>query len=166
VRLLSRKRFLLPVFFPVLLCFCLVLSVKAEATKWHQTYEGPESYAAQSLVATYDGGYALARDSLLVKTDAAGNMEWSQTYGNPAENVDIAYALIATSDGGYALAGGGTVGPYTAGDSDFWLIKTGELGNAPEAAWAILPLLFAATVSIFVSKKLFPKRSRERWIFT
>lgn len=63
------------------------------------------------MVATSDGGYALAGVDLLVKTDAAGNMEWNKTYSIGAPS------LIQTDDGGYAMAGG-TI-----------LIKTDAMGN-------------------------------------
>src|SRR4030043_46893 len=118
------------------LLFCsLVVSVDA-ALMWSQTYGGTGYETAYSLVATSDGGYALAGetssfgaekgDFWLVKTDAFGNKEWNQTYGGTGS--DEAYSLVATSDGGYALAGtwNHTDSPY--GD-EFWLIKTGAFGN-------------------------------------
>jgi hypothetical protein len=80
---------------------------------WSQTYEARYD-RAYSLVETFDGGFALAGDSLLIKTDASGNMEWNRTYGGTLR------ALVATSDGEYALAG------YTSGD--FLLIKTNATG--------------------------------------
>jgi hypothetical protein len=86
-------------------------------------------------VQTGDGGYALAGgtvsfgagvcDAWLVKTDAAGNMMWNQTYGET--NDDGAYALVETSDGGYALAG--ITGSFGAGNYDSWLVKTDASGN-------------------------------------
>ncbi len=66
--------------------------------------------SAQGIVQADDGGYAIAGwtsnavagllDTLLVKTDASGQKQWSQTY--PGLGV---YALIKTSKGGYALTG-------------------------------------------------------------
>jgi hypothetical protein len=105
--------------------------------KWNRTYVGPYHEIAWSLVATSDGGYALAgpisvfggdeydADFWLVKTDEFGNMLWSRTYGG--SNLDLAFSVIETSDGGYALAG--ETRSYGAGDSDFWLVKTDESGN-------------------------------------
>ena len=182
--LLHRSQFLLIIILSVLLCASLILWIRAETAAWIRIYEGPESYAAYSLVVTADGGYALAGGSLLVKTDALGNMdwnqtydgtiyslattsdggyalagsaiddssgmlvyrtdfwlaktdalgnvEWSKTYGNPAENVEEARSLVATSDGGYALAGSTSVwseGEFYPDSSDFWLVKTDSFGN-------------------------------------
>ena len=57
---------------------------------WSKTYGGTDREYAYSLVATSDGGYALAgyttpysddeADFWLVKTDALGNMQWNRTY--------------------------------------------------------------------------------------
>jgi hypothetical protein len=87
----------------VWLCVSLIVPVDASLL-WSKTYGGEKAY---SLVATSDGGYALAGftygdDFWLVKTDAFGNMEWNMTYGG--EGVEWAESVIQTSDGGYALA--------------------------------------------------------------
>lgn len=64
---------------------------------------------------TADGGYILAGHgssdahgymAVLIKLDAAGNLEWSETYqdtvgGHGAE----AYAVVQTADGGYVMGG-------------------------------------------------------------
>jgi hypothetical protein len=95
--------------------------------EWNKTYGGTGWEYAQSLVATPDGGYALAGSSLLVKTDATGNMEWNQTYPGSA------YSLVLTSDGGYALVGDIIIIPEGADPRlvpyDCWLIKTDAYGN-------------------------------------
>ena len=102
---------------------------------WNKTYGGTNLDVAESVVQTFDGGYALAgytlsfdagqSDFWLVKTDASGNMMWNQTYGGTTN--DVAYSVVQTFDGGYALVG------YTnssgAGNWDFWLVKTDSLGN-------------------------------------
>ncbi len=102
--------------------------------EWNQTYGGPDSERNGALIATADGGYALAGGwncslnsayAWLVKTDADGNVEWNQTYGGA--EYDTASALIATSDGGYALAG--YTESFAVGEKDFWLIKTDANGN-------------------------------------
>jgi len=107
--------------------------------KWNRTYKGTGVSNAFALVATSDGGYAIAGataisggaiwstkadaffngDFWLIKTDAFGNTEWNKTYGT--DRVEIAYSLAAASDGGYAIAG--------RADSNFWLVKTDEFGN-------------------------------------
>jgi hypothetical protein len=111
-------------------------TVKAETSTggWTKTYGGTSRDEAYALVQTGDGGYALAGftisfgagidDFWLVKTVAAGNMQWNQTYGGT--DSDEARALVRTSDGGYALAG--RTGSFGAGEPDFWLVKTDASG--------------------------------------
>jgi len=96
---------------------------------WNQTYGGTSSDRAYALDETSDGGYALTGytasfgaggyDFWLVKVDAAGNMQWNNTYGGLSD--DAAYALVQISGGGYALAGG--TQSFGAGIDDFWLVK-------------------------------------------
>jgi hypothetical protein len=103
---------------------------------WTETYGGASDDAASSVVQTNDGGYAVAGltksygagswDFWLVKTDSAGNPQWTRTYGG-ASGDDIAHSLVQTSDGGYALAG--WTESFGAGKSDFWLVKTDSAGN-------------------------------------
>jgi hypothetical protein len=99
---------------------------------WNKTYVGPHPGGESllySAVQTSDEGYALAgsaytgagpRDFWLVKTDASGNVQWSNTYGGAGD--DTAYSVIQTNDGGYALAGYTT--SFGAGGSDFYFVKT------------------------------------------
>jgi len=105
--------------------------------QWNKTFGGISTDGATALVQAYDGGYALAcrtysfgagsGDFWLVRTDADGTMQWSETYGGTS--CDEAWALVKTSDGGYAMAG--LTQSLGAGDNDFWLIKTdAELGLA------------------------------------
>jgi hypothetical protein len=114
-------------------------SVQASAVvppgDWSQTYGGSGDEYAFSVVQANDGGYALAGftdssgaggfDFYLVKTDSAGNLNWSQTYGGSGD--DFAYSLVKTTDGGYALAG--YTSSYGAGYYDFYLVKTDSADN-------------------------------------
>lgn len=103
---------------------------------WNRTYRETYDEVAYSLVQTVDGGYALAgsTDSLgaghndfwLVKTDAAGNLQWSRTYGGSHE--ERAWCVKQTHDGGFAIAGE-THSLGSAGGYDFWLVKTDAAGN-------------------------------------
>jgi hypothetical protein len=118
--------------------FWLVKTNALGNIEWNKTYSGGSAYyEACSLVATSDGGYAIAGDTdsfgylgdlLLVKTDASGNMEWSRTYGG--DSYDKSCSLVVASDGGYAIAGSTWFIDYSDGGQwDFWLIKTDALGN-------------------------------------
>jgi hypothetical protein len=124
--------------------------------EWNKTYGGG---ICNSLVATADGGYAMAgvtwsfgaglSDFWLVKVDGAGNVEWNKTYGGTKD--EMAWSLISTSDGGYAIAGEtGSFGTGGHNVPDFWLIKTDAFGNVEwnmtyggtgiEVAWSVVEL--------------------------
>jgi hypothetical protein len=112
--------------------------VKTDATgnmQWNETYGGTDVDMAYALVQTSDGGYALAGmtgsfgagsfDFWLVKTDAAGTMQWNATYGGTGQ--DGASALVQTSDGGYALLG--DTESFGVGAWGSWLVKTDAAGT-------------------------------------
>ncbi|MCK4478760.1 hypothetical protein KAU88_09595 [Candidatus Bathyarchaeota archaeon] len=107
---------------------------------WNRTYGGAsDDYVGltKCLVQTSDGGYAMAGgfnhswepipsgDAWLVKTDAAGNMQWNKTYGGTGD--DWAHSVVQTADGGYVMAG--LTDSFGAGSYDSWLIKTDSFGN-------------------------------------
>ncbi len=102
--------------------------------QWNQTYGGTDYASASCVVQNSDGSYVIAGckylsdaglDALLVKVDASGTEQWSQTYGGTRE--DEAYSVVKTSDGGYALAG--YTESFGAGNTDFWLVKTDASGT-------------------------------------
>ncbi|MHA1736368.1 MAG: hypothetical protein ACTSV8_08385 [Candidatus Thorarchaeota archaeon] len=100
---------------------------------WNRTYGGPGAERAFDIVECADGGLALAGittsygaggwDFWLLRTDAAGNPLWNQTYGGP--NYDEARSLVVTDTGGFAMAG--TLSGED-GDWDIWLVVTMETG--------------------------------------
>lgn len=102
---------------------------------WNQTYGGSGVEYPNSLAATNDGGYVFAgstsstgagsADVWLVKVDASGSMQWSQTYGG--EIADYCESVVVTANGGYALAC--ITQKPTFGDGEFWLINTDSVGN-------------------------------------
>jgi hypothetical protein len=115
-----------------------ILLVKTDSNGnmiWNQTYGGPGDNVANSVIQTSDGGYAIAgstdsagaggNDYYLVKVNANGIMEWSQTYGGLGD--DYAYSVVQSSDGGYTLAGYSY--SYSDGYNNFWLVKTDSNGN-------------------------------------
>ena len=128
---------------------------------WNKKYGSTESEGAYALIETSDGGYAIAgyanadilqaslpiftQDGWLVKTDANGNVEWHQMYGNVWDNK---FRSVVEVDGGYVLAG--NWGTYNnPEDGDFWLIKVNEYGSIPE-----LPPLIGLTMIIGITLTL------------
>ncbi len=118
--------------------FWLVKTDAEGTVQWTGSYGGATWDLLGDLIQTSDGGYALAGhtgmtpettvdryDFFLVKTDAAGNMQWSKTYGGGSQ--DYFESLIQTSDGGFALLGASE--SFGAGNSDFWLVKTDPIGT-------------------------------------
>jgi hypothetical protein len=127
---------------------------------WNKTYvETGENYI-YSLIATADGGYAIAGttraldiygDFLLLKFDAFGNMQWNRTYGESV-TANEAHSLIQAPDGGYAIAGKISSPPNW--DGNFWLVKTDEFGIVPEySSWLAPTLVLTATAFIIINKK-------------
>jgi hypothetical protein len=109
--------------------------------QWNSTY-GPLGSNVASLIQASDGGYAFAGTLpgqsnypanlvWLVKTDSAGNMQWSQTNNNTAigfseYSLGGAFSvscLIETNDGGFMIAGSWNPG-ITFLDNAFYLAKT------------------------------------------
>lgn len=111
-----------------------ILLVKTSSTgglQWRRTF-GEIYYDdwGTSIQQTTDGGYIIAvgcyQDCAdLLKTDAAGTIVWSHTYAEPGGMA--AKDVEQTSDGGYVLFG--TTSSYGAGLSDFYLVKTDNMGD-------------------------------------
>jgi hypothetical protein len=101
--------------------------------QWNKTYGGTLEDSLWGLVQTSDGGYVIAgrtasfgagiSDFWLVKTDAAGVMQWNQTYGFAGP--EHGQSLVQCSDGGYAIVG------LTAsfGGLKVYLVKADAAGN-------------------------------------
>ena len=105
--------------------------------QWDQTYGGTNNDGARDVQQTADGGYIMAGwtdssgagglDAWLIKTDAAGNQIWAQTYGGAQD--DWANSVYITNDGGYIISGGTkSYGPGTPTYINFWVIKTDNSG--------------------------------------
>ena len=100
--------------------------------QWRKTFGGPDGDIAFSVQQTTDGGYIVAGwtmsyvaegwDFWLVKTDVAGEREWSKIFGGAGD--DGAFCVQQTCDGGYVVAGG--TESYGAGGEDCWIIKTDD----------------------------------------
>lgn len=102
---------------------------------WQKIFGGNYDYAAESVVQTNDGGYAIAGftgdypeyDFLLMKVNSKGDKLWQKTFNNIYE--DRAYSMQQTSDGGFILTG--STG-FSEGEFDhpgnIWLVKTNSEG--------------------------------------
>ncbi|MBN1426013.1 hypothetical protein JXA88_15800 [Candidatus Fermentibacteria bacterium] len=95
--------------------FWLVRTDAAGETLWTRTYGGPGEDECHDMVATGDGGFALAGhttsfgtvgwfDAYLVKVDSLGQVEWDEHY-HSSQLIRYTYALIQTADGGYVICG-------------------------------------------------------------
>ena len=103
--------------------------------QWNKTYGGAFNENIGDMRQTSDGGYAILgyttsfgagnQDVWLVKTDAAGNMQWNKTYGGTGD--EWAISVVQTSEGGYALLG--YTSSFGAGSEDLYLVKTDAVGN-------------------------------------
>ncbi|WP_143147745.1 PQQ-binding-like beta-propeller repeat protein [Desulforamulus hydrothermalis] len=103
--------------------------------QWSCNLGGPGEQAGRCVRPTADGGYIIAgettaagsdnQDAFLIKTDAAGKLQWEQTFGGP--RADAAACVRPTADGGYLLAG--TTCSLGTGNYDIYLIKTDPTGR-------------------------------------
>ncbi|MGV3696171.1 T9SS type A sorting domain-containing protein [Flavobacterium sp.] len=125
------------------------------AIQWQTSLGGSREENAYSVLQTPDGGYIFSGransgngdvvgyqwnydlfngDVWIVKTDAAGTIQWQKLYGGHSN--DGGLKIIPTSDGGYAVAcvsnsSNGTVTTYIGG-YDYWILK---LDSAGELQW-------------------------------
>ncbi len=103
--------------------------------EWSQTYGTWDHNFGYSIDQTHDGGYIFSGytltsatrwyDLYLVKTDALGNQEWSQIFGENGE--EYGYSVIETADRGYAI--GGWKKAFDLTHDDLYIIKTDSLGR-------------------------------------
>jgi hypothetical protein len=105
---------------------------------WEHIYGVPDRREIpQRVIQTSDGGFAMVGQAMvgtgpsehgavyLIRTDAAGEQMWEQTYGG--SQYDAGISLIQPPDGGFLLLG--WTYSFGAGQRDFYLIKTDNLGN-------------------------------------
>ncbi len=102
---------------------------------WTKTFGGAGNDEGAEVQQTTDGGYIIAgytssfgagaHDIYLIKTDNAGNIVWTKTFGGFAD--DEARSVYQTSDGGYVV--NGFTASYGSGLKDVYLIKTDDNGS-------------------------------------
>jgi hypothetical protein len=104
-------------------------------TVWTRAYGGADPDWGSSVDQTSAGGYIIAGQTMshgagagdvyLIKTNGAGDMVWTHTYGGP--DPDCGLSVCETGDGGYVIAG--VTASFGAGGEDVYLIRTDGGGD-------------------------------------
>ncbi|MCP4135556.1 MAG: hypothetical protein GY754_31595 [bacterium] len=113
-----------------------LIKLAADGTEeWNKTYGGISNDLFFDTRQTLDGGYIAAgyttptgadnNDCWIVKLDAAGNEQWSKTYGE--SGYDSARSIEQTIDGGYMASG--LVSVDATGLQKIWVLKLTASGN-------------------------------------
>lgn len=115
--------------------FYLIRTKTNGDTLWTKTWGGIGGDRLMEIQKTVDGNFIVAGsttsygagdwDCYLAKTDTAGNILWSKTYGNTNENT--ASSVKPTVDGGYIIAGSTAV--PTANGYNVYAVKTNGIGD-------------------------------------
>lgn len=102
---------------------------------WSKVFGGQNDDNGNSGFETADGGYVIVgntysfgigyKDVYLIKTDSAGNLLWSKTYGGNSD--DEAYCVQQTIDGGYIISG--YTMSFSSTSVDIYLIKADTSGS-------------------------------------
>jgi Tol biopolymer transport system component len=112
-------------------------AMAGETSTWIRTYQGDPRWAALDAVQTGDGGYLMVgathyshqntrqEDIYLVKTDAIGEIRWTQAYGGDA--FDRGNAVAETDDGGFVILG--ETASFGTGDWDVVLLRVDHDGS-------------------------------------
>jgi hypothetical protein len=104
-------------------------------TLWTRTYGGPGEDYAFSARQCADSGFIICgttysygagqSDIYLIKTNAAGDTQWTRTYGGAQS--EHGHSVQQTADSGYVICG--TTLSFGAGAADIWLIRTDANGD-------------------------------------
>ena len=117
----------------------LIKTDKDGVREWSRSYGGFDHEEGFCVQATNDGGfiatgitatYSISEEDLwLIKTDSAGQLQWTRTYGGAG--FDEGRYVEQTRDGGYIVVGSNS--SRGAGETDVWLIKLTAQG---EMSWS------------------------------
>ncbi len=114
------------------------LLIKTDASgnmQWSKSYgDSLNDDVPNSIAITPDGGYFVCgwslknniKDIYAIKTDAAGDLEWSMLYGGTGD--EEALKGITTTDGGYLIVGRST--SFNGGIQNGYAVKTESNGNS------------------------------------
>lgn len=101
---------------------------------WDKTFGDDHENWGRAVIQTGDNGFFLATNTMisgsgfswidLIKTDSAGNVEWTTTFDN--EDDDAARSAQLTNDGGFIIAG---ISEADNNINDVLLLKTSENGD-------------------------------------
>lgn len=104
---------------------------------WSKSYGGWTHDYGYSGLQTNDGGFIVVgstesfgsggKDVYVIKTDSDGNLLWSKTYGETAQ--DVGESIIQTSEGGYIIVGTSYSHSWDQLSPDMNVIKIDSLGN-------------------------------------
>jgi hypothetical protein len=120
-----------------------LIKVDAEGNEeWDSVFGGPKGDGATSVHQVADGGYILVGstqvkgydpewggDIWLIKTDAAGSLEWDTTFGNE-DDYEFGFDIESTSDVGFIIAG--EKYEIATHQNSVWIIKLTVPAPAPE----------------------------------
>jgi hypothetical protein len=111
----------------------LIKTNAAGDTVWARAYGGTFRDQGLSARQTTDGGYIVAGQTMsgtgnfdvyLIKTNAAGDILWTRTYGG--SDFDQGFSVRQTADGGYIVAG---IAVSSGAHEDVYLVKTDASGD-------------------------------------
>ncbi|HEU4718687.1 MAG TPA: T9SS type A sorting domain-containing protein [Bacteroidia bacterium] len=113
----------------------LVKTDSLGAIEWTKTYGANGDEVDCFVQQTTDGGFIItarsnsfgagSTDVYLIKTDPAGNLQWTKTIGG--SDWDEGHAVLQTPDGGYIHTG--YTRSFGAGGDDVYLMKNDSAGN-------------------------------------
>ncbi|MBP6810561.1 MAG: T9SS type A sorting domain-containing protein [Saprospiraceae bacterium] len=119
-----------------ILLFALLSFVQANGQGWERIYGGSGQDVAKALAATPDGGYILTgyyngnARLYLIKVDADGQLQWSQTFmGSLGSSRMEGFGVVNTADNGFAIVGYVDQDGLGPQNRDIYLLKTDAFGN-------------------------------------